>query len=262
MAHQWVAAAGYAPVEGAGLITESHAWYAALGVVEQECGLDHMRRLLRFFRQPYPILPVRQSVPLLQAVDEYAAYRKGPFALYGLSEYIGKERVNLAFRRLFETHRLGAKNAATSFDLHRELQAVTPDSHRALLHDLFAANTYWEMKTNRASAKHTETGAWQVTLDVWARKVVVDPAGAETEMPMDELVQIGVFGPAEEGPDFGETLYLDMHRIHSGEQTITVTVPRQPADAGIDPFHLLIEQERFDNVDEVEIDGLDQRSFR
>jgi ABC-2 type transport system permease protein len=69
---------------------------------------------------------------------------------------------------------------------------------------------------------------------------------------MDEWVQVSVFAPAGRGPDFGETLYLQMHRIRSGEQTVTVTVPREPADAGIDPFHLLIE--RFDNVKGVRIE--------
>src|SRR5690606_37132280 len=80
VAHQW--GLDYAPDEGVGLVTESHAWYAAMGVVEEEYGTEHLRRLLRFFRQPFPIPPVRQSVPLLQAIDPYAAYRRGPFALY------------------------------------------------------------------------------------------------------------------------------------------------------------------------------------
>jgi len=35
-----------------------------------------------------------------------------------------------------------------------------------------------------------------------------------------------------------------MHRIRSGDQTITVTVPREPALAGIDPYHLLDWEER------------------
>jgi hypothetical protein len=30
-----------------------------------------------------------------------------------------------------------------------------------------------------------------------------------------------------------------MHRIRSGQQTFTVTVPRKPVLAGIDPYHLL-----------------------
>lgn len=188
-------------------------------------------------------------------MDPYAAYRKGPFALYALSEYMGEERVNLAFRRLLEAHRSGAPPLATSLDLYRELQAVTPDSLRYLLHDLFAANTFWELETERAAAEQTDAGTWQVTLRVRARKVTVDPAGVETEMPMDEWVEVGVFAPTEEGAEFGETLYLQKHRLRSGEQTITLTVPREPADAGIDPYHLLIEVERFDNVEEVNIES-------
>jgi ABC-2 type transport system permease protein len=251
MAHEW--GVPYAYVEGAPLLTESFAWYAAMGVVEETYGREHLERLRRFFRQPTPIPPIRQSVPLLRAMDPYAAYRKGPAALFALREYMGEERVNLAFRRLLAEHRSGAPPLATSLDLYRELQAVTPDSLRYLLHDLFEANTFWELETERATAVPTGAGTWQVTLRVRARKVTVDPAGVETPVPMDEWVQVGVFAPTEEGEEFGETLYLRMHRVRSGEQTITVTVPREPADAGIDPYVLLIDLERFDNVEEVEV---------
>ena len=79
MAHQWGVPHAFA--EGAPLLIESFAWYAAMGVVEGTYGRDHLERLRRFFRQPSPIPPIRQSVPLLRAMDPYAAYRKGPFAL-------------------------------------------------------------------------------------------------------------------------------------------------------------------------------------
>ncbi len=46
-----------------------------------------------------------------------------------------------------------------------------------------------------------------------------------------------------------------MHHIRSTEQTITVTVPRKPARAGIDPYHLLIDWEIDDNIDEVKVKG-------
>lgn len=252
MAHEW--GVSYAYAEGAPLITESFAWYAAMGVVEKTYGRAHLERLRRFFRQPVPIPPIRQSVPLLRAMDPYAAYRKGPFALYAMSEYMGKDRVNLAFRRLIETHGSRTTSGATSLELYRELEAVTPDSLRYLLHDLFEANTFWELETTRASA--TETGgAWQVTIRVKARKVTVDPAGVETEVPMDEWVPVGVFAPTTPGAEFGETLYLEPHRIRSGEQTITVTVSRKPSDAGIDPYHLLMDLERFDNVERVDTEN-------
>jgi ABC-2 type transport system permease protein len=249
-AHEW--GVPYAFAEGAPLITESFAWYAAMGVVEDTYGREHLRRLLRFFRQPSPIPPIRQSLPLLRAQDPYAAYRKGPFALYAMSEYMGRDRVDLAFHRLMEKHRSGA---ATSLDLYQELQAVTPDSLRYLLHDLFEANTFWQLKTERATARRTAAGAWQVTLRLRARKVTVSPAGVETEVPMDEWIPIGVFAPTrEQGADFGEPLYLRPHRIRSGPQTITVTVPRKPSDAGIDPYVVLIDLERYDNVEKVAVE--------
>jgi hypothetical protein len=42
-----------------------------------------------------------------------------------------------------------------------------------------------------------------------------------------------------------------MHRVRSGEQRITLTVPWEPAGAGIDPRNLLIEVEPGDNFAEV-----------
>jgi hypothetical protein len=224
-------------------------------VVRESYGPAQLRRLLSFMRQPYPYPPIRRGEPLLRGLDPYMSYRRGPFALYALSEYMGEERVNTALRRLVEKYSSGAPPRATTLDLYRELQAVAPDSLQYLLHDLFEVNTFWELETERVTAEQTQAGSWQVTLDVRARKVVVDEAGVETEVPLDEAMEIGVFAPANEGDELGEPLYVQMHRIRSGEQTITVAVPRQPVLAGIDPYHLLdvVELENDDNIGAVEI---------
>jgi hypothetical protein len=251
MGHQWTVP--YANVEGAPVLSESLAWYYGMKVVENARGLDHLRRLLRYMRHPHPHPPIRRGEPLLRGLDPYMSYRKGPFALYALSEYIGEERVNLALRRLLEKHRPQEAPLATTLDLYRELQAVTPDSMRYLLHDLFEVNTSWELATERVTATQTPAGTWQVMLDVRARKVVVDTAGVETELPMDDWVQVGVFAPVEKGTASGQPLYLQMHRMGSGMQTIKVTVPRKPARAGIDPNYLLIDWERDDNVEEIKV---------
>jgi len=57
---------------------------------------------------------------------------------------------------------------------------------------------------------------------------------------MDDLIEIGVFAPGD-GDGLGESLYLERHRIRSGEQTIRIIVPREPARAGIDPYKELID---------------------
>ena len=252
MGHQWWGVQlKPALAEGAGVISESLAWYSAMQLVKNTKGREALRRFMSFMREPNPWPPIRTGRPLLRAMDPWANYRKGPYAMHALSEYVGEERVNGALRTLVETE---ANSRATTLDLYRELETVTPDSLQGLLHDLFEANTFWRFDTKQATAVQTEAGAWEVTLEIEAHKVVADSAGIETEMPVDERVEIGVFAAAEPGEILGEPLYLHKHRIRSGTQTITVTVPEKPARGGIDPYNLL-DWEEGDNIEGVEIES-------
>jgi ABC-2 type transport system permease protein len=253
VAHQWWGnQLKQAYVEGAGLITESLAWYSALGVVEDKYGSEHLRRLLSFLREENETPRTRAALPLLQADDWYQLYRKGPLALYALSQYMGRDRVNGALRNLLAKHRPGTVPRPTSLDLYRELQTATPDSLQSLLHDLFKANTFWELEVETATAKQIKGGSWQVTLSLQARKLVVDSAGTETKLPMKDWVEIGVFAPAAEGKQVGQALYRQKHLIRSGQQTIGLTLPDRPAKVGIDPQHLLTDWKVSDNYQVVQ----------
>ena len=237
--------------EGGGVISESLAWYSAMQLVKNVKGREALRRFMSFMREPNPWPPIRTGLPLLRAMDPWANYRKGPYAMHALSEYIGEERVNGALRTLVEKK---ASTLATTIDMYRELQAVTPDSLKPLLHDLFEVNTFWTFDTKRATAVQTAAGTWQVTLDVEARKVVADSAGVETELPMTEWLEIGIFAAAGPGEILGKPLHLQKHRIRSGRQTIRVTVPHEPARGGIDPYNLL-DWEEGDNIERIEVKG-------
>jgi hypothetical protein len=169
--------------------------------------------------------------------------------MYALREYVGVDRVNMALRAFLKKYRSGAAPLPTSLDLYRELQVVTPDSLRPLLADLFERNTFWELETERVGAEPVGNNNWRVTLDVRARKVTVDTTDAETELTMDDLIEVGVFADYNRGSN--EPLYLRLERIHAGTQRITVTVPGKPARAGIDPRNLLIDVQPHDNVRDV-----------
>ncbi|MCX2740875.1 ABC transporter permease/M1 family aminopeptidase [Pontibacter anaerobius] len=254
VAHQWWGnQVDPAHAEGAGLLSESLAWYSAMGVLEDKYGPENVQRLLGFLREEYENPKTRAAVPLLQANDWYQNYRKGPFALYALSQYIGRNKVNSALRNLLEKHGSGNFPLPTSLDLYHELQAVTPDSLQPLLHDLFEKNTFWELSTEQATAKQVKPGKWQVTLNIQTRKFVVDSIGVETKLPVNDWVEIGIFAPAEKGQEIGKLLYRQKHRINSAKQTITVTVPGKPALAGIDPNILLIDWEIKDNLEDVKL---------
>ncbi|MBD2703402.1 hypothetical protein IC229_22350 [Spirosoma sp. BT702] len=253
VAHQWWGLyLAPAAVEGAGLLVESLATYSAMQVVEETLGREHLLRYLSQMRQEYKVPRSRAAPPLLRSNNSFLNYRKGPFALYALRNYIGKKRVNDALRQLLRTY-TPAHPLPTTLDFYRELQAVTPDSLHYLLHDLFATNTFWDLKTEQATAKQTKTGAWQVTLTVDARKMRVDSMGRETNVPMNDWIEIGVFAPAKNGQKTGLPIYLQKKRIRFGKQRITVMVPDKliqvgPIQAGIDPNHLLIDYEMNDNM--------------
>jgi hypothetical protein len=241
-----------AAVEGAPVVSESFAWYVAMGVMGHAYGREHLARLVGWMHQPYPHRPIRQGAPLIRGLDPWTGYRRGPFALFALREFVGEDRVNAAIRRWRERHFAAGAPPATTLTLLRELRAVTPDSLQYLLRDLFEQNTFWELGV-AGTAKPARGGSWDVTLHVQARKVVVDSAGRETEVPMDDLVDLGVYAsPNLRMPT--DPLYLRRQRIRSGRHTITLSVPRRPARVGLDPHLLLLDLDANDNWEAIRIE--------
>ncbi|MBU1821931.1 MAG: hypothetical protein KKG00_10540, partial [Bacteroidetes bacterium] len=250
MAHQWTVP--YANVEGAPVMSESLAWYYAIKAVENTRGEHQLQRLFEFLRESHVRPEIRRGEPLLRGLDPYMSYRKGPFALYTLSKYLGEKQVNSALRQLLLKHRAEGTPLATTLDLYQELREVTPDSLRYLLHDLFEVNTHWMFDTKQATARQTAAGTWQVTFEMEAQKSVMDSAGVETTMPVNQWVEIGIFAAADPSEFLGKPLYMRKHFIRSGPQTITVTVPQKPARGGIDPYNLL-DREEGGNIEEIQL---------
>ena len=101
-------------------------------------------------REAYLTPAARANVPLLRADDQFLAYRKGPFAMYALREYIGGEHVDGALRRLLD--RAQARDDLRLPTLARSLSRASGDHAGVapgLLADLFETNTFWELATER-----------------------------------------------------------------------------------------------------------------
>ena len=258
VAHQWWGGNRFRPayVEGAGVLSESMATYSATQVMEASLGPAQLQAYLGMMRDQYQVPKSLAMPPLLRATDQFLNYRKGPLALHALAQYIGRDQVNLALRRLLDAHPRGNAALPTTLDLYRELQAVTPARYRGVLHDLFAANTYWELAASEAKASKLADGRWQLTLELSALKLIVDPTGAEREQPLDEWVEIGVYpGPAKKREDrqviLGTPMYLKMHRVTRATETITLELPREPGHVSVDPRALLVDLKPRDNFVDV-----------
>jgi ABC-2 type transport system permease protein len=250
MGHQWWAVQlRPAMAEGGGVISEGLAWYSSMQLVKNVKGREALRRFMSMMRQPSPWPPIRTGHPLLRAIDPWANYRKGPYAFYALSEYIGEDRVNGALKALIERKK---GSLATTLDMYREFQAVTPDSLKPLLADLFERNVFWKFDTKKSTARQLPDGKWEVTFDLEAKKTVLDSAGVEKDAPITEPIEIGVFAGAAPGEMLGRPLYLQKHRIRAGMQRVKIVVAEKPARGGIDPYSLL-DWEEGDNIEGIEI---------
>jgi len=129
----------------------------------------------------------------------------------------------------------------------REIRLVTPDSLQYLVTDLLEKIILYENKAISASYRELPTGKYEVTLDVESRKFYADSIGMQTEVPLNDYIAVGVIGEND------EELYMQKHHFSSTEKEIKVIVDKKPVKAGIDPYVILIDKEREDNLMKVEV---------
>lgn len=82
-------------------------------------------------------------------------------------------------------------------------------------------------------------------IKVSAKKLRADGLGAEKEIQIDDLVDIGVFTGAGKNE---KALFLAKRRIAQPEMEFEITVDQLPGRAGIDPYNKLIDRNPDDNI--------------
>jgi ABC-2 type transport system permease protein len=259
MGHQWWAHQVIgANMQGATLLSETLAQYSALMVMEKEYGRDIMRKFLRYEMDRYLSSRGKERQkerPLLtvEAQQGYVHYRKGSLALYYMKEMIGEEAVNRALRKLVQQYAYAQPPYPTSYALEDALRAETPPELQYLLKDLFEDITIFSNRTLEASAIRRADGKYDVTIDIEAHKFKSDPKGNETEVPLNDWIDIGAFAKPEKDKKYGKTLYRQRVHLAQSKSTHTFTVDGLPDQAGVDPFALLIDRVPDDNVKKVTI---------
>jgi ABC-2 type transport system permease protein len=126
------------------------------------------------------------------------------------------------------------------------LYEAVPEKYDYLVEDFFEKIVLYDNRTKKARAAQREDGGWTVTLDIESIKYQADEDGAESEAPMNDWIEIGVFGEDSEGEE--TELYREFHQLQSGPSTLTIEVDEDPKRAGIDPTVLLVDRNPDDNV--------------
>jgi ABC-2 type transport system permease protein len=277
--------------QGASMLVETFAQYSALLVMEQHYGKDQVRRFLKYELDRYlrsrggqPI----DELPLDRVEDQdYIYYRKGSVAMYWAKEALGEEVVNAAMRKLLAQYAFKGAPYANTTDFLKLLRAEAgPDKQQAIT-DLFDKITLLDLKASNAVARQLPSGKYSVTFDALARKFYADGAGNETEVAIDEPVEVGVFSekPGDTGFDASKVLRFETVPIrhdalvHAAPATaarpapkwispfyspdhdaahlpgsipITVEVDGRPKWVGIDPYNKRIDRNSDDNLTQVD----------
>jgi ABC-2 type transport system permease protein len=257
MGHQWWAHQVIgASMQGATFLSESLAQYSALMVMEKEYGRDIMRKFLRYEMDRYLRDRGRERLkerPLLtvEGRQGYIHYRKASVVLYDLREMIGEDKFDAALRTLIAQHAYTAPPYPTSWALVNALSEETPAQYRYLIKDSLEEITLFSNRTLDATARKRADGKYDVTIDVETHKFKADPKGNETEVALDDWIEIGAFAKPDKGRKYGRTLYRDRIHMTQTQGTYTFTVNELPDKAGVDPFNLLIDRIPDDNVKSV-----------
>ncbi|HET7500424.1 MAG TPA: M1 family aminopeptidase [Kofleriaceae bacterium] len=244
--------------QGASMLVESFAQYSALLVMERMYGKDQIRKFLKYELDRYLRSrggEVVEELPLARVEDQpYIHYQKGSLVMYWLKDVVGEATVNRALAQLLAQHAFKAAPYPNTLDFLRLLRAAAGPQHDALITDLFEKITLVDVKVTGATAARRPDGKYAVTLTVEAHKRYADAKGVETEAPLDEVFDVGVFTAEPGAAAFGagSVLAFDRRPIKTGTQQVTVVVDQRPSHAGVDPYNKRIDRNSDDNVVKVE----------
>ncbi len=257
LAHQyWAQQVIGAEMEGQQVLSETLAQYSAQMVMKKLHGEDQIRRYLQYELDRY--LEGRawtpKDEPTLARVTgghNHITYRKGALAMYLLQKRLGEDAVNRALRSLITRYKFQGAPYPRSLDLVEALRAEAKTAEeQTLITDLFERITLYDLKVTGPTAVRRPDGKWDVTVPVEAKKLYADEKGGESETPLAERIEVGLF-TAEPGRDaFQQSNVIAMERrpIHSGRQVLKFVTDRKPLFAGIDPYNFYIDRSSADNV--------------
>jgi len=231
---------------------------------EQKLGWQKARRLLEQYTiQAYltgRIVDRDDEPPLAKAEgQQYLDYNKASWVFWGLKQYMGEEKMQLAIRGFLDEY--GSKNAPypTTIELVNALRAAAPADMQGLITDYWDRIVFWRMSID-GNVKLTgdDTNGYEVSFTAKVDKRIASEAdGKETSVAeidgegLNEWVEIGIYNKDPKETLGGDWLRLERVRITKAETELSFKLKQKPTHVLLDPRRLLIERNVTDNVKKI-----------
>jgi hypothetical protein len=244
LGHQWWAHQVISSdKQGGAMLVETFAQYSAMLVMERLYGPEQVRKFLKYELDRY--LRSRGSeaieeLPLARVETQpYIYYRKGAVVMYFLKDQLGEETVNRAMRRLLADYAFKPAPYPDTRVFLSYLRAEAGPEHEQLIGDLFERITLYDVKVVSAHSHPRGDGQFDVNIEVDAKKLTANGQGSETEVPLAETFDIGLFSKEPGKPGFSKADVINFTKlpVKSGRQTLTLVASKAPNFAGVDPYN-------------------------
>jgi len=175
--------------------------------------------------------------------------------LYTLDDYIGEDKVNLALHNFLMEYRYANatdNQSGPNPDTRQFIEALraqTPADLQYYITDSFENIVLYDNKAISATVAPTPDHKNKFTLTTQARKIKSDGSGNESPLPLNDLINKGVFNGKKDGE---KNLYLQKVRLAQPTKTFEIIVDQLSTRAGIDPYNKLIDRDADDNLMDVE----------
>ncbi len=250
LAHQWW---GHQLVgsnsQGSNMMSESLAQYSALMLMEKEYGKEMIGKFLKHELDGYlrGRAAERRKEETLSRVqnDAYVWYQKGSLVMYALRDYMGEEALNGALHQFLMEHRYVESAYPNADQFVAALQAAAPPQYRQLVADSFHSIILFDNRAVSATYRETPDKKYKVTVTVESHKMKADGQGKETDIPVDDWIDIGVMNG--DGKNM-KPLFLEKRHLDGKQAKFEITVDSLPSRAGIDPLNKLIDRKPDDNT--------------
>jgi ABC-2 type transport system permease protein len=257
MGHQWWAHQVIGPhMQGSEMFSEGLAQYSALMVMKKAYGREKMNRFLKYELDNYLLgraVEKEYENPLLRTEGQgYIHYNKASLVYYYMQEMLGEQAFNGILKKIVTKYAYKDPPFPTAFNILDELKAGTPDSLQYLITDMFEKITLFNNRVDDATVTRGRDSLYQVTLSVTCEKIRSDSLGNETDIPLNDYIDVGLFEKnAVNTEELGDPILYQRIKINQKRTTFHFTVARKPYFAGIDPYHYLIDKVIADNLKKV-----------
>lgn len=257
MGHQWWAHQVIGPrMQGSEMFSEGLAQYSALMVMEKTYGKALMNRFLKYELDNYlksRAVEGDYENPLLRTESQaYIHYNKASLVYYYLKEMIGEQQLNSALKNVVSKYAYKAAPFPTAFNVMDELKKVTPDSLQYLLTDMFENITLFNNRVDKVTITSAPGDKYNVQLNLICEKARSDSMGNEKNISINDYIDVALFDKNEDDDDqLGTPMLYQRIKINKRETTLNFLVDKKPYQAGVDPYHYLIDKVISDNLKKV-----------